>query len=88
MKPSTFDILCIFWVCIIVFIVYKRTPSHTVIILGGLVITFVTLKQTQIESDIDIDIEDLEWLDTMLHTKDVEEKKKMSPHIDGKTKAV
>ena len=77
MKQNIFDILCIFWVCIVGFIIYKRNPSHNVIIICGIIITLISVKQTHTNDTLQhINRDDLEWLDTMLTTTNIEEKRR------------
>ena len=76
MNPYTFQILGVIWVCIIGFIVYIRNQSHNVLITCGLLITILLIAPSADNTELILDTEELEWLDTMLTTNDIEEKRR------------
>ena len=86
MELSIFKILAVIWVCIIGKIVYTRNPSHNVLILCGLLISIILiLKNTQ--NDLNLDKEEIEWLDSMLTTKDNEEKRRCHHMLTDKLRS-
>ena len=76
MKLTHVQIIGIIWICIFGFIVYKRNLSYNVLIICGLLITLIITFRKIDNDDLVLDKEKLEWLDTMLTTKDVEEKRR------------
>ena len=62
-----------FWIFIFGLIVYKRSKSDTVILLAGIMITYVIYKKPSNikENTFDKDIQS--WIDNLTTTKDVQE---------------
>ena len=72
---NKYTFIFVFWIFIFGFIVYKRSKSDTVILLGALVITYIIYKGPPNKSEeqkFDTYIDS--WITTLITTKDPEEK--------------
>ena len=70
---NKYTFIFVFWIFIFGLIVYKRSKSDTVILLAGIMITYVIYKKPSIikENPFDKDIQS--WIDNLTTTKDVQE---------------
>tara|TARA_B100000427_G_scaffold328763_1_gene342702 strand:+ start:1033 stop:1434 length:402 start_codon:yes stop_codon:yes gene_type:complete len=70
---NKYTFIFVFWIFIFGLIVYKRSKSDTVILLAGIMITYVIYKKPSIikENTFDKDIQS--WIDNLTTTKDVQE---------------
>lgn len=70
---NKYTFIFVFWIFIFGLIIYKRSKSDTVILLAGIMITYVIYKKPSIikENNFDKDIQS--WIDNLTTTKDVQE---------------
>lgn len=70
---NKYTFIFVFWIFIFGLIVYKRSKSDTVILLAGIMITYVIYKKPSSikENNFDKDIQS--WIDNLTTTKDVQE---------------
>ena len=70
---NKYTFIFVFWIFIFGLIVYKRSKSDTVILLAGIMITYVIYKKPSNikENTFDKDIQS--WIDNLTTTKDVQE---------------
>ena len=62
-----------FWIFIFGLIVYKRSKSDTVILLVGIMITYIIYKKPSVTKDEVFDEYIKSWIDNLTTTKDVQE---------------
>ena len=62
-----------FWIFIFGLIVYKRTKSDTVILLVGIMITYIIYNKPSVTKDEVFDEYIKSWIDNLTTTKDVQE---------------
>jgi len=62
------------WVSVIGFIVYKRTNSNTILLLIGIIISYIILYEEKKKSAYMFDKELTYWVDTLINAKTSNEK--------------
>ncbi len=62
-----------FWIFIFGLIIYKRTKSDTVILLVGIMITYIIYNKPSVTKDEVFDEYIKSWIDNLTTTKDVQE---------------
>ena len=70
---NKYTFIFVFWIFIFGLIVYKRSKSDTVILLVGIMITYVIYKKPSVIKEKTFDKYIQSWIDNLTTTKDVQE---------------